>query len=97
MSLQIFRETTAAEYWKSNAGIIERINMIGEDFTFRTYNNALAAYGSHVFSSMQWMGYPDACEKCAPYIGRTYRSGQYIPKLPKHPNCRCTWKLILKT
>lgn len=66
---------------------MERISMIGEDFTFRTYNGALVAYGSRVFAGMQWIGYPDACKICEPFIGSIYRAGQFMPKLPKHPHC----------
>jgi hypothetical protein len=96
-------EMEKPDYWKSPAGINERIAMISGDFTFRVYNNALAFYGDVNYSGLQWTGYQDSatCKVCDKHIedaqkGQLYYTGQYIPKLPAHNNCRCTWKLIPK-
>ncbi len=93
-------QETVSDYWKSPEGIAKRIEAIGEDFTFRVYNNALAVYGSNTYSRLQWVGYVDSrtCKICLPKIGHIYKTGgQYIPSLPAHNFCRCLWKLIPKT
>ncbi len=105
LNLLSLQEEATADYWKTPVGIAERISMIGEDFTFRVYNNALAVYGSDTYSSLQWMGYGQiespsqadirTCKFCRSKIGHIYKTGgQYIPPLPAHNRCRCSWKLI---
>ena len=39
---------------------------------------------------MKWTGADDACEICAPFVGRIYKVST-VETLPKHPNCRCSW------
>jgi len=78
--------------------------MIAGDFTFRVNNGATAFYGDANYAGLQWTGYLDfkTCDICEPRIlaaemdGKIYKTGQFIPRLPAHPRCRCTWKLIPK-
>ena len=89
------KESTS-EYWKSPAGIEKRVEMLGEDFTFRVVNNSLQAYGRvNDVRGFIWVGSLDerTCDYCASQTGRFYRLGQFMPSLPAHNNCRCCWVL----
>ena len=72
--------------------------MLGEDFVYGMQNNALQLLASENNASVEWVGYPDdrICDYCDGQIGRVYRVGQFIPRLPAHVHCRCSWMLIPK-
>ena len=94
------RESTS-EYWKSPAGITRRVEMLGEDFTYRLVNNALQVYGqTNKVKGWRWEGSIDerTCDYCYSKImeDRLYRLGQFLPSLPAHAGCRCGWILIEK-
>lgn len=91
-------EEAKSDYWKSPEGLNRRIELIGEDYVFRIHNGALALVGNANLSALEWIGYIDVktCDYCDGQIGRIYRQGQYIPSLPAHPWCRCSWHLINK-
>jgi len=85
------------DYWKSPDGIRRRVNMLGEDFTFRVVNNSLQVYGKkNEASGFEWVGSIDerTCNYCDSQIGRQYRLGQFLPRLPAHGGCRCGWRII---
>jgi len=85
------------DYWKSPEGIRRRVDMLGEDFTFRVVNNSLQVYGKkNEASGFEWVGSIDehTCNYCDSQIGRQYRLGQFLPRLPAHAGCRCEWRLI---
>jgi len=71
--------------------------MLGEDFTFRVVNNSLQVYGKkNEASGFEWVGSIDerTCNYCDSQIGRQYRLGQFLPRLPAHGGCRCSWRII---
>lgn len=90
----------AADYWYTPAGIMARINMLSESFTYKIVNNALLAYGqSGGITRWRWTTNPGAsrtgpCAYCDSQSGRIYRKGQFLPPLPAHANCVCTWELM---
>jgi len=89
----------SSEYWKSPEGIARRVEMIGEDFTFRVVNNSLMAYGrKNDVAGFGWIGSMDerTCSYCDSQMGRIYRVGQFLPSLPSHAGCRCEWSLLSK-
>jgi len=86
-------------YWQKEFDAIKRrIAMLGEDFVYGMQNNALQLLASENNASVEWLGYTDSktCAYCDSKIGNIYRVGQFIPRLPAHPNCRCSWRLIPK-
>ena len=88
----------AQDFWKSLQGLHQRLELLGEDFVFGMQNNALQLLASDNNCAVEWIGYTDAktCDYCDSQIGRQYRVGQFIPRLPAHPHCRCSWRLIRK-
>ena len=87
------------DFWLTWEGIQERIDLLAEDFTWRSYNNALQIYGERNDAyGVEIIGPIDAntCKICDPLVGRIYRLGQFIPGLPKHPHCRHFFRLISK-
>lgn len=92
------KETTE-EYWKSAMGLKRRIEMLGADFNYHIVNGALQAYGGNPEIS-GWLGIPgmtEHCEYCiAHIIGHYFRKGQFLPRLPAHRYCSCSWRLIRK-
>jgi len=87
----------STDYWKSPEGIERRVEMLGEDFCFRTVNNALQAYGrANDVLGWYWIGSIDerTCNYCDSQMGRFYRIGQFLPILPSHAGCRCEWELV---
>lgn len=87
------------EYWKSAVGLKRRIDMLGGHFHYSVINGALQAYGGNPEIS-GWRGIPgltEHCEYCLKHIiGKFFRKGQFLPKLPAHHGCSCSWKLIKK-
>ena len=85
-------------FQKTFKDIKSRIAMLGEDFVYGMQNNALQLLASENNASVEWIGYLDwrTCKICDGKIGRVWRVGQFIPRLPAHPNCRCSWWLIPK-
>jgi hypothetical protein len=96
--LQKLREFEEENYWKTQAGIQARLDMLGEDFVYGMQNNALQLLASENEAAVEWVGYIDnvTCNVCDAQIGRVYRVGQFIPELPAHIHCRCSWRLIPK-
>jgi len=94
----MLRNAVEDKYWSTLQGIKQRIAMLGEDFVYGMQNNALQLLASENNVSVEWSGYLDnrICQICEPKVGNQYRVGQFIPRLPAHPNCRCSWILIPK-
>jgi len=89
---------SAENFWQTLAGIKTRLDMLGEDFVFGMQNNALQLLASENYADVEWVGYIDdrICDYCDGQVGRIYRVGQFIPELPAHVHCRCSWRLIPK-
>ena len=86
-----------SDFYKTSAGFRKRIDALSEDFTYGLFNNALVAYGEkNKAEHFKWIGNMDAriCAYCSRFVGRVYRTGQYLPRLPAHVNCRCNWEII---
>ena len=86
-----------SDFWKTSEGFKRRIEALAEDFTFGLFNDALTEIGKKNNAKyFMWMGYPDAniCGYCSRFVGNVYRTGQFLPRLPAHPNCRCSWEII---
>jgi len=87
------------DFWLSDEGILLRTEDLARDFSFRVYNRALK--GNFVeagFSSFLWVAVVDAktCDYCDSQNGRMYKSGQFLPRIPAHPNCRCLWDIYMR-
>ncbi len=88
-----------SEYWRSPIGMARRIEMLSQNFTYQVVNNSLMFYGySADINLVRWMTMEDerVCPICGPLEGRIYRKGQFLPPLPAHANCRCSWELIFE-
>ena len=73
--------------------------MLTEDFSYNVVNNALQVYGrKNEVEGFEWVGSMDerTCNYCDGQIGRFYRLGQFLPRLPAHNLCRCEWRLVKK-
>lgn len=96
--LSFFQEGAAEDFWGKLPQLQSRVDMIGGQFTFRVNNGALAFFADANYAGLEWVGYLDdkTCKICEPRIaeGKVYKKGQFIPKLPAHIHCRCTWRLI---
>ena len=93
-------DARASAYWSSPEGILQRIAMLSQSFTHRIVNNALIIYGeSGGITRWRWGTNPGEsifgpCAYCESQDGRIYRKGQFLPSLPAHVNCVCTWELM---
>lgn len=86
-----------SSFWKSNAGLKRRTELLGKDATFRLVNNALQAYGerNEIDGWEGVEGVSNHCEYCLSHvIGHFFRFGQFMPSIPAHHGCTCTWRLI---
>ena len=86
-----------SEYWRSPEGIMRRIEMLSQSFTYQIVNNSLMFYGySAGITRVRWVTRGDerVCPICGPLEGRIYRKGQFLPPLPAHAGCRCGWELL---
>jgi len=84
------------DYWSTMGGIDMRLEMLGHQIEWGTFNNAakITASSIGVFNFMM-IGPDDekTCQWCSEHIGRVYRLGQFMPNLPKHVYCRHYWDL----
>ena len=81
-------------YWKSPPGIQRRIQGLASNFTYLIANNALKTLAKE--EKAQWLIWITAaddrvCPICAPRHMMRYRPTQFLPDLPAHNGCRCTW------
>ena len=97
--LQEYRPKTS-DYWRSPEGIMRRIEMLSQSFTYKVVNNSLMFYGySAGIKRVRWVTNPGAsktgpCPICDALNGRIYRKGQFLPPLPAHQNCVCNFELL---
>ena len=93
-----------ASFWDTPAGITRSIKGLGEYFTYDTYNNATHILGeTYGVSYLIWtLGIPHdkACPRCVENSQKgdngRFKVGWFIPQMPVHPHCRCTFKLEVK-
>ena len=87
----------ASDYWYTEAGVLRRIEMLSQSFSYKIVNGALLAYGAAGgIKRWRWTTAGDSrvCPVCDRYDGRIYRAGQFLPPLPAHAGCRCAWELM---
>jgi hypothetical protein len=78
----------AEGYWSSDEGLLMRLDMLTGAIQTGTYNNALKICGSvYGVQYFKVAGLEPKCPYCKQYYGRVYRSGQFMPDFPAHPNC----------
>jgi len=98
MTLQLHEaKPKTSAYWLSPEGIMRRIEMLSQSFTYQVVNNSLRFHGySAGITRVRWATRGDerVCPICGPLEGRIYRKGQFLPPLPAHANCRCGWELM---
>ena len=108
MMLSNFKETYKPEtspYWRTPEGINQRIELLGQQFTYQVVNNSLQVYGeTYGAKAFTWITHPEssaygrkhgeACSICAPKHGHVYYPGQFLPSLPAHNRCVCQWEIV---
>jgi hypothetical protein len=95
----IFHEAVKDNFWTTPLGIDQRLAMFSEDFSYNVLNNSLQIYGgANDVWGFEWTGIEDShtCKICEPKIGNQYQKGAFLPSLPAHNHCRCSWELIQK-
>lgn len=68
--------------------------MLSEYVQVKTYNRQLRATSQDAgVKQLEWIGETDeaTCDYCDGQNGRHYWIGQFIPEIPSHPGCRCSW------
>ena len=88
--------------WSTDELIYIRIDMLAEDLTMRTFNKALQYYAKdpslkEVMEGFEWRTVGDAkvCALCSGREGKTWRPWQFMPDLPAHIGCRCSFEAVL--
>lgn len=87
-------------FWSSDQGILMRLEDLSEAVVWQTFNNATQLVGSEAGATMfEWVSEIDekTCNYCDRQSGRRYRVGQFIPRIPAHPGCRCFWTVYFET
>jgi hypothetical protein len=85
------------DYWSTPEGIQVRLDFLGHDVVWSSYNEASQITLRELGASwVEWVTEitPRTCDYCDRQSGRRYHLGQFVPKLPRHPNCRCWWQLV---
>lgn len=89
-------EGEGEDYWITDEGIDERIGMLADEVTFGTFNEAVTIEGKKMGYDVYILkGIWDnrTCDWCSGSQGKQYRIGQFMPRIPHHPNCRCYWDI----
>lgn len=70
---------------------IHRVNV-------ETQENSARKFLGHSLAGWRWVATLDkrTCPICGARDGKTWGAGDARPKIPAHPNCRCTWVPITK-
>jgi hypothetical protein len=92
------QEKMSVDFWKSDAGLSARIEMLSEQIIWKSFNNAMQAYaGESGIKVLEWVTMigPNTCNYCDGQSGRRYRVGQFMPQIPAHPSCRCHWDILV--
>lgn len=87
------------DFWSSDEGILIRLEDLSHDFTFKTYNNALrGSFKDSGIKRLVWVTVldNDTCKECEGMEGNDYSTGGFLPKMPRHPNCRCMWDVFVQ-
>lgn len=77
-------------------GIAVRLEMLGHQIQYSTYNRAIVITASSIgVFDFKMIGPDDerTCDWCAEHIDRVYRMGMFMPDLPKHIGCRHFWDI----
>ena len=89
-----------SDYWRTAPGLVRRIKMLSQEFTYKIINNSLMFRGQSAgINHVRWTTHPEdtetgPCVICDGLDGHVYRKGQFLPPLPAHANCVCEWELI---
>ena len=84
------------DYWSTMGGVGIRLGMFAHQIEYGLFNKAVKITTSSIGIFDFLMIGPDderTCQWCGEHIGRVYRQGQFMPDLPKHPNCRHFWDI----
>jgi hypothetical protein len=87
------------DFWTSPEGIDRRLAMFSEDFSYNVVNNSLQVYGgaNDVAGFLGIGGSTKHCIYCSEHIiGLIFNKGQFLPRLPAHNYCSCSWELVSK-
>jgi len=83
-----------SEFWDTEKGLSVRLKDIAHDLAWRTYNGALKmSYEEAGFKTLEWITTftKGTCKYCERQHGRKYKVGQFLPRIPHHPDCKCIW------
>ena len=94
---------TDEDYWSSQDGIYERLNMLGETVVWDYFNGAVkVSANAFDIRQLQITGPLDEriCEYCEGLYdengeGKVYMVWQFMPYLPAHPGCRHFWDVMI--
>jgi hypothetical protein len=89
------------DYWSTMGGIYIRLEQFGHQIHWGTFNNAIKVITSSigvfdfemVESPAEHALHKSRCAWCEEHLGRIYRSGMFMPNLPKHPLCCHYWDI----
>lgn len=79
--------------------LLYRIADLVHDFAYRLQSKIMSLLGMENDAEVEWIGYTDSrtCDVCDVGIGQIFKADDSeLPRLPTHPNCRCSWRLIPK-
>jgi hypothetical protein len=93
-----------AKFWDTEPGILRSIHSVGEHFAYKVYNNATHVLGdTYPVAWLIWtLGkpYDTVCPKCIENSQKgengAFRPGWFLPQMPVHLHCKCTWELLIK-
>ena len=80
----------AVNFWETENGIMERIELLADQVQLGTYNKSVKVFATSVGATEFTIAgglKPSSCEWCQMHVGQVYHRGQFMPELPKHPNC----------
>lgn len=87
------------DFWTTEEGLDLRLEDPAEAVTWETINDATILTGSEAgATTFEWVTEigPTTCNYCDAQSGRRYRTGQFTPDIPTHPNCRCHWDVLFE-
>lgn len=93
-----------ADFWTTAAGILLRLAFLADDIESGEFNEAIVTIATSKLRDAEFtmtgpeINFPlpddQTCDFCAPFLGKSFRLGDFPIDLPAHNRCRHWWSVV---
>lgn len=93
--------------WTTPKMLKYRVNLLAEDLVYNVYTKCIQYYSKtpqvkKLLKGFRWKAVRNFLTPPCPLCdardrkSKIYLAGQFMPRLPAHFNCRCSWQVVLR-